>query len=192
MPRQPSPAAAGLGNAPAAHRRCSRQCRGMFSSASRGAVPGGGAAPATPVRISPRTKLVRRIRSLFIFVKHPCSNVQVTAGVELVAEAGRTLQHIAAEVTEIKSVVAEIVAGAQEQATALREINSAIERMSSFTQQNAAMVEESTATGQSLTEQTTRLAELVGQFRLGRQASDGGIGVEPPPSRALRKRRAAA
>jgi methyl-accepting chemotaxis protein len=121
------------------------------------------------------------------------SNAQVTAGVKLVAETGRTLQRITTEIAEINSVVAEIAVGSQEQATALQEINSAIEQMSSFTQQNAAMVEESTASGQSLSEQTRRLAELVGQFRLGRRASDGGIGAErTAPPRAFRQRGAAA
>jgi len=34
------------------------------------------------------------------------------------------------------------------------------------TQQNAAMVEESTAAGHSLSDETVRLAKLVGQFRV--------------------------
>ena len=70
----------------------------------------------------------------------------------------------------------DIAAGAQEQSTALQEINSAIEQMNLVTQQNAAMVEQSTAAGHSLSEEgSTRLAQLVGQFQVGRAAGDEAL-----------------
>ena len=78
---------------------------------------------------------------------------QVDEGVKLVAETGRSLERIMAQVTEINAVVGEIAAGAHEQSTALQEINSAIEQMNLVTQQNAAMVEQSTAAGHSLSEE---------------------------------------
>ena len=68
-------------------------------------------------------------------------------------------------------MVGEIAAGAQEQSTALQQINSAIDEMNQVTQQNAAMVEESTAAGHSLSDESSRLAQLVGQFRV-RQPGD--------------------
>ena len=92
---------------------------------------------------------------------------QVDVGVKLVAETGRSLERIMTQVTEINAVVGDIAAGAQEQSTALQEINIAIEQMNLVTQQNAAMVEESTAAGHSLSEETSKLAQLVGQFRVG-------------------------
>ncbi len=97
---------------------------------------------------------------------------QVDKGVELVAETGRALARIMEQVTEINVVVGEIAAGAQEQSTALQQINSAIDEMNQVTQQNAAMVEESTAAGHSLSDESSRLAQLVGQFRV-RQPGDG-------------------
>ena len=97
---------------------------------------------------------------------------QVDKGVELVAETGRALERIMEQVTEINVVVGEIAAGAQEQSTALQQINSAIDEMNQVTQQNAAMVEESTAAGHSLSDESSRLAQLVGQFRV-RQPGDG-------------------
>ncbi len=100
------------------------------------------------------------------------STVQVDEGVKLVAETGRSLERIMTQVSEINAVVGDIAAGAQEQSTALQEINSAIEQMNLVTQQNAAMVEESTAAGHSLTEETAKLSQLIGQFRVGRGASD--------------------
>ncbi len=100
------------------------------------------------------------------------STTQVDAGVKLVAETGRSLERIMTQVAEINTVVADIAAGSQEQSTALQEINSAIEQMNLVTQQNAAMVEESTAAGHSLSEETMKLSQLVGQFRVGSPAAD--------------------
>jgi methyl-accepting chemotaxis protein len=50
----------------------------------------------------------------------------------------------------------------------MEEINVAIEQMNLVTQQNAAMVEESTAAGHSLSEETSKLAQLMGQFQVAR------------------------
>ncbi|MGA2492799.1 MAG: methyl-accepting chemotaxis protein [Roseiarcus sp.] len=97
---------------------------------------------------------------------------QVDVGVKLVAETGRSLERIMAQVTEINVVVGDIAAGAQEQATALQETNTAIEQMNLVTQQNAAMVEESTAAGHSLSQETSKLSQLIGQFQVGRSASE--------------------
>ena len=100
---------------------------------------------------------------------------QVDAGVKLVGETGRSLERIMAQVTEINAVVGDIAAGAQEQSTALQETNTAIEQMNLVTQQNAAMVEQSTAAGHSLSEESSKLAQLVGQFQIGRPASDEAL-----------------
>ena len=94
------------------------------------------------------------------------STAQVDHGVKLVAETGRSLEHIAVQVGEINSVVAEIAAGGREQATALEEVRVAINQMDQVTQQNAAMVEESTAANHSLAEEIKQLFGLVGQFRI--------------------------
>ncbi len=97
---------------------------------------------------------------------------QVDKGVDLVAETGRALGRIMQQVTEINGVVGEIASAAQEQSTALQQINGAIDEMNQMTQQNAAMVEESTAAGHSLSDESSRLAQLVGQFRLRRSGDE--------------------
>ena len=99
------------------------------------------------------------------------STTQVDHGVKLVAETGKSLERIMAQVAEINDVVAEIAAGAQEQATALDEVNTAINQMDQVTQQNAAMVEQSTAASHSLSQETEQLSGLVGQFQVGGQAT---------------------
>jgi len=93
---------------------------------------------------------------------------QVDSGVKLVAETGKALERIIAQVSEINQVVADIAAGAREQANGLQEVNSAINQMDQVTQQNATMVEESTAASRSLSQETTQLSSLVDQFQLGR------------------------
>ena len=106
------------------------------------------------------------------------SSVQVDVGVKLVAETGRSLERITTQVAEINAVVADIAVGAHEQSTALQEINGAIEQMNLVTQQNAAMVEESTAAGHSLSEETSKLSQLISQFRVGRAAAGATLRAE--------------
>jgi methyl-accepting chemotaxis protein len=100
------------------------------------------------------------------------STTQVDHGVRLVAETGKSLERIMSQVAEINEVVGEIAAGAKEQATALQEVNTAINQMDQATQQNAAMVEQSTAASHSLSQETTQLSGLIGQFQVGRAKGD--------------------
>jgi methyl-accepting chemotaxis protein len=92
---------------------------------------------------------------------------QVGAGVKLVADTGKALERIIAQVSEINKVVADIAAGALEQASGLNQVNNAINRMDQTTQQNATRVEESTAASHALSQRTSELARLIEQFRVG-------------------------
>ena len=96
------------------------------------------------------------------------STTQVSAGVVLVADTGKSLEQIMAQVSEINSVVAEIAAGARDQSSALEEVNAAINQMDQVTQQNAAMVEQSTAASQALSQEAEELAGLIGEFQVDR------------------------
>jgi methyl-accepting chemotaxis protein len=95
------------------------------------------------------------------------STLQVDHGVKLVAETGKALERIMAQVNDINTVVAEIATGAREQATGLAEVNTAINQMDQVTQQNAAMVEQSTAASRSLSLETEKLSGLIGRFQVG-------------------------
>ncbi len=106
------------------------------------------------------------------------SGAQVDAGVGLVADTGRSLERIATQVTEINAAVSDIASSAHEQATALQQISAAVEQMNLVTQQNAAMVEESTVAGHSLSEETVKLAQLVGQFRVGGASPEAALRAE--------------
>ncbi|UWQ64509.1 cache domain-containing protein [Leisingera caerulea] len=94
------------------------------------------------------------------------SSGQVERGVELVGKAGEALQSIVSQVNHISELVSGIAEGAAEQSTGLAEINTGVTQLDQVTQQNAAMVEESTAAGQLLKEDATRLTGLVAHFKI--------------------------
>ncbi|MGV3498666.1 MAG: hypothetical protein ACO1OR_07565, partial [Hydrogenophaga sp.] len=56
-------------------------------------------------------------------------------------------------------------AAAGEQSDGIGQVNTAVSQLDQMTQQNAALVEESAAAAQSLKDQATQLATLVGRFR---------------------------
>jgi methyl-accepting chemotaxis protein len=94
------------------------------------------------------------------------STTQVSEGVQLVAETGKSLERIISRVAEINGVVTDIAAGAQEQATGLHQVNTAVNEMDKVTQQNAAMAEQATAAGRSLAQESEQLDGLVDRFKV--------------------------
>ena len=69
------------------------------------------------------------------------------------------------------AIMAEITASTNEQSTSINEVGQAVAQLDQMTQQNAALVEESAAAAQSLKDQSVRLSEVVGTFRLSTDAS---------------------
>ncbi len=110
------------------------------------------------------------------------SSTQVAEGVDLVAETGKALERILAQVNDINKVVIDIASGAQEQATGLAQVNTAINQMDQTTQQNASMVEQSTAASHNLAQEAGQLSDLVGQFRI----AGAGAAVSKPAAPARR------
>jgi len=94
------------------------------------------------------------------------SRAQVTSGVKLVDETGKSLQQIIEAVVQVDSLVHEITKSAAEQSLGLREISSAVNQMDHSTQQNAAMVGETTAATHSLSEEAIELENQVSNFKL--------------------------
>ena len=125
------------------------------------------------------------------------SSTQVGQGVDLVAETGRALQRIAAQVGEINASVSEISASAQEQAVGLQQVNTAVNQMDQVTQQNAAMVEQSTAASHALAGEAAELMRLMAGFKIGldlggRRERAAATRPAPRPMRASRVSRAGA
>jgi len=94
------------------------------------------------------------------------SSTQVTSGVALVGETGRTLERILGRVSDINHIVADIASGAQEQAGGLERVNGAINQMDESTQGFAAMASETSAATKRLNEASEALAALIAEFRL--------------------------
>ncbi|MGR3620733.1 methyl-accepting chemotaxis protein, partial [Pseudophaeobacter sp.] len=104
------------------------------------------------------------------------SSKQVARGVDLVGNAGDALASITGQVSHISKLVSGIAEGAVEQSTGLGEINTGVTQLDQVTQQNAAMVEQSTAAGQLLSTDSSKLAELIAVFKL-----EGGGAVTQMP-----------
>jgi len=114
------------------------------------------------------------------------SSSQVRSGVQLVGEAGTSLETIAGEVQEISRHVSAIVEAAREQSTGLQEINTAVNTMDQGTQQNAAMVEQSTAASHGLAKEAASLTALLSQFKL-----DGATSAQSTALRGMARTMAA-
>jgi methyl-accepting chemotaxis protein len=91
---------------------------------------------------------------------------KVEKGSELVNRSGETLQGIVSSVTRVTDIVGEIAAASEEQSTGVEQVNTAMTQMDQVTQSNAAQTEELSSTAQSLSDQATRLMELVATFKL--------------------------
>ena len=96
---------------------------------------------------------------------------QVENGSRLVHDAGTTMNDIVTSVQRVTDIMAEITASTNEQSTSINEVGQAVAQLDQMTQQNAALVEESAAAAQSLKDQSVRLSEVVGTFRLSTDAS---------------------
>lgn len=95
------------------------------------------------------------------------SNSQVEDGVQLANQAGKALSEIVGSIGKVAGIVQDIANASQEQASGVQEINSSITSMDEMTQQNSALVEESTAAARALSDQATKVAELMSFFNLG-------------------------
>jgi methyl-accepting chemotaxis protein len=94
------------------------------------------------------------------------SSERVDAGGRLVQTAGRSIQEIVSQVRRMSDLIGEIAAASGEQSKGIAQINEAVNHLDHGTQQNSALAEESAAAAESLREQSERLAQAVGQFRL--------------------------
>jgi len=91
---------------------------------------------------------------------------EVDTGARLVRDAGTTMSDIVNSVQRVTDIMAEIGASTNEQSTSIAEVGQAVNQLDEMTQQNAALVEESAAAAQNLKDQSVRLTEVVGGFRL--------------------------
>jgi methyl-accepting chemotaxis protein len=91
---------------------------------------------------------------------------KVESGTQLVGAAGATMQEIVSSVQRVKDIIGEISAASVEQSDGIGKMNGSISQLDQMTQQNAALVEQSAAAAESLQDQASRLAEVMGRFKL--------------------------
>jgi len=96
---------------------------------------------------------------------------RVDSGTQQVQAAGMTMTEIVASVQRVTDIIGEISAAAREQSEGIGVVNGSVVQLDQMTQQNAALVEESAAAAESLREQSGRMAEAIGVFKLA-----GGAG----------------
>ncbi len=89
------------------------------------------------------------------------SSEKVKVGVELVDEAGRSLEHIIAKIQSVSTLITQIAASSGEQASTISEINAGMIELDRVTQQNASMVLKSSDQGKRLQQAASELADLV-------------------------------
>ena len=99
------------------------------------------------------------------------SVAQASAGASQVHRAGQSMQGIVEGVQRVSTIIGALAGSATEQAEGVNQINAAIANLDQMTQQNAALVEESAAAASGMNGQANRLADIVGAFRVGREAA---------------------
>jgi methyl-accepting chemotaxis protein len=92
---------------------------------------------------------------------------KVGSGATLVAEAGRTMSDIVAQVRKVSDLVSEIGAASIEQSRGIEQVGQAVNQLDQVTQQNAALVEESAAAADSMQQQATQLSQAMAVFNVG-------------------------
>ncbi|KQW44591.1 MULTISPECIES: methyl-accepting chemotaxis protein [unclassified Roseateles] len=111
---------------------------------------------------------------------------KVENGTGLVAEAGRTMDDIVAQVRRVNDLIAEISAATVEQTSGIGQINDAVTQLDQVTQQNAALVEESAAAADSLRTQADLLVKAVATFKtadMGGRPQAAAPAARPAPAR---------
>jgi methyl-accepting chemotaxis protein len=96
---------------------------------------------------------------------------KVETGSRLVDQAGKTMAEVVASIGRVTNIMNEITTASDEQREGIEQVNQAITQMDAVTQQNAALVEQAAAAAASMQEQSARLSEVVGVFKLNKLAA---------------------
>ncbi len=91
---------------------------------------------------------------------------KISGGSKLVAQAGQTMEAIAASIHGVTNIMTGITAASAEQSSGIEQVNQAIAQMDDVTQQNAALVEQAAAAAESLEEQAQNLVVTVSSFKI--------------------------
>ena len=131
-------------------------------------------------RTSSATKeITAMIRSIQAETKSAVTAMQsgtkeVEQGVELTTQAGSSLREIIQMAEQVGDMVTHIATAATQQSAATEEINGNIEQIAKIAAGSASSAQQTTNALQDLSGLASNLQRLVGQFRLGLEANNGG------------------
>jgi len=94
------------------------------------------------------------------------SSLKVDTGSRLADEAGAAMQGIVERVQQVNQLITGISAASDQQTQGIAQVDQAVQQLDQVTQQNAALVEQGAAAADSLRQQASGLAELVGRFQI--------------------------
>jgi methyl-accepting chemotaxis protein len=116
--------------------------------------------------------------------------VQAQQGEALSKDVSQGLDAIVKAVDELDVIIASILDASRSQAMSMQQVESASKQMDDVTQQNAAAAEELSSTSEELAAQAMELAEMVREFRLGRDDENvrAKLGTRPPTRGSQRAR----
>ncbi len=113
------------------------------------------------------------------------SSVQVTAGVELVAEAGAALGRIVGNINEISGLVSTIAASAAQQSTGLQQSTLQCRRWMGSPSRMPPWSKQATAAARSLAHEVNDMMRQIGHFRLRTTATGAPVSYLHPPQEHL-------
>ncbi|QDZ30720.1 HAMP domain-containing protein [Noviherbaspirillum sp. UKPF54] len=91
---------------------------------------------------------------------------KVNDGTRLVEQAGKTMQDIVTAIARVNGMMTDIQSESAEQRDGIEQVSQAMQQMDQMTQQNAALVQQAAAAAEAVREQTERLSNAVGKFKL--------------------------
>ena len=131
-------------------------------------------------------------REIKALIESSVSNV--SAGSELVDQAGVTMTEVVRSVRRVTDIVKDFHRAAQQQSLGIEQVNRAVAQMEEVTQQNAALVESMSESSDRLREQGEQLMDAVALFGVsgeGRTASSGTYADLPSMEMDVARTRAA-
>lgn len=117
---------------------------------------------ATEVRnLAQRTSAAaKEIKELII---NSVDNISI--GVKLVEQAGKTMGEIVTAIDQVTGIMGEITIASSEQSVGIEQVNQAVTQMEKVVDQNVTLVDQAATTAESLKAQTNRMNELVSLFK---------------------------
>jgi methyl-accepting chemotaxis protein len=115
------------------------------------------------------------------------SSDQVRQGVDLVNQAGKSLNEIVEAIAHVAQLVHDIANASAEQSLGLEQINQALSHMDEMTQQNSALVEQNAATAKQLEYNAAAMNTQVSFFKLGPKPTLAAPPIQTPRPAATAK-----